>query len=67
MTLNELLSSDAVFVNANDIAPILNARPQEIRNQAKADASVLGFPVIVINKRVRVPRVPFLRWIGMDV
>ena len=64
MTINELKQSDRVCVNANDIAPVIGADPAWIRYQAHTDPSKLGFPVIVIKRRVKIPRVPFLQFIG---
>lgn len=64
MTLDELMQSKKLFVNPSDIAPILRCDPQCIRHQARASPSALGFPVIVQGSRVRIPRIPFLRFIG---
>lgn len=67
MTLDEIQASSDVFIKAGDIAPILGVNPNDIREQAHFDASRLGFPVVVIGRRVHIPRVPFLRYLGVDV
>lgn len=67
MTVEELKSCKSVFVYADDIAPIIGASPQLLRQQAHIDASLLGFPVAIVNHQVRIPRKPFLRFIGEDV
>lgn len=67
MTLTELKESDALVVTVSDIADILGCNPQTIRCQAKANPSQLGFPVSVIGNRVKVPRIPFLNYIGVNV
>ena len=67
MTLAEIRSSDALMLTPADIAPILGCDPQCIRDQARTDPSVLGFPVSVIKTRTRIPRIPFLNFIeGRD-
>lgn len=64
MNLIDLKKSPETFVSADDIAPILGCDGQSIRSQAQANPTKLGFPVIVIGRRVRIPRVPFLNFIG---
>lgn len=66
MTIQELKESDKVYVNSKDIAPIINADPAWIRFQAHENPAKLGFNVIVTNRRVKIPRKPFLRFIGED-
>jgi len=65
VTLEELQKSTEIFVTPADVAPILKCDPQCIRKQAQTDPSQLGFPVIVQGSRVRIPRIPFLRFIGV--
>ena len=60
MTLNEIKQSDTAYLNITDIAGVLNAAPQAIRNQIWREPERLGFPVIVIGTRIRIPRIPFL-------
>ena len=67
MTLEEIKKSDTLFLTPAQVAPILRTDPQLIRIVAKTNPSQLGFPVSVIKSRVKIPRVPFLRWIGENV
>lgn len=67
MTIQELQASNAVYVNANDVAGVLGCNPHYIRLQAHADKEKLGFPVIVTGRRVRIPRVPLLQALGYAV
>lgn len=60
MTLKDIEQTDAEFLLASDIAPVLGINPQDIRSQAQSDASKLGFPVIVTGTRVRIPKEGFL-------
>lgn len=64
MTIEELKHSTKVFVSPADIAPILRCDPQCLRHQAKIDPYMLGFPIVQVGTRIRIPRVPFLRFIG---
>ena len=65
MTLQQLIDSDQVFISPADIAEILRCDPQCIRNQAHRDQSKLGYPTIIIGNRIRIPRIPFLRYLGL--
>ena len=47
-----------------DIADVLNADPQDIRVQARTAPEKLGFPVIIIKSRTKIPRLPFLRYMS---
>lgn len=63
-TLAEIKASDAVFLKPADIAPVLQCNPNYIRQMAHERPELLGFPVIVIGTRTRIPRKPFLAYIG---
>ena len=63
MTINDIRTSTAVYLTAADIAPLLQCDPQQIRAQAHRDPSKLGYPVIVIGRRVRIPRAAFIRYL----
>lgn len=67
MTISELELSDRIFVTARDVDDIIGCSAENIRSQAQDDPSKLGFPVVVIGNRLRIPRIPFLRFIGEDV
>ena len=64
MTMQELRSTDKDFLTVMDIAPVLGTSPQAIRCQAHSNPAKLGFPVVIIGTRVKVPRKPFLVHIG---
>lgn len=51
------------FMTAEEAARILGTNPQSIRAQAHRDPLALGFPVIVIGRRVLIPRKPFTSFI----
>lgn len=64
MTLAEIKKSPDMWLTAADIAPVLECNPDAIRHQAQTDPSKLGFPVVVIGTRVKIPRTPFLSFLG---
>ena len=63
-TLDALLASDKVMLTPAEVAPVLGCDPYAINVQAKEDPARLGFPVAVIRSRVKIPRLPFLQWLG---
>lgn len=67
-TLPELARrTDTEFFTPQDVSQVLGADPQTIRLTAKLRPDLLGFPVILMGSRVRIPRIPFLRFMGVDV
>lgn len=66
MTLDEIRNSTKEVLTPADIADVLNADPQDIRVQARTAPEKLGFPVIIIKSRTKIPRLPFLRFLGAD-
>lgn len=66
MTLDEIRNSTKDVLTPADIADVLNADPQDIRIQARTAPERLGFPVIIIKSRTKIPRVPFLRYMGIE-
>ena len=51
------------FYTAVEVARILHCDPQLLREQAHRDPCALGFPVVVIGRRVRIPRTAFMRYL----
>lgn len=62
MTLHDLETLTANFLTAAQIAPILGTDPNLIRYQAHNAPQKLGFPVVVIGTRVKIPRMAFLNF-----
>lgn len=63
-TMSDLKHSGAAFFTADDICGVLQADPHTIRLCAKQRPDLLGFPVIVMGSRVKIPATPFLRFMG---
>jgi hypothetical protein len=47
-------------LTCQQIAPVLGANPATIHLQATDRPELLGFPVIVMGSRVKIPKRPFL-------
>lgn len=60
MKLSDIEKLDKEFLLAADVAPVLDMNPQDLREQARTNPSMLGFPVIVTGTRVRIPKDGFL-------
>ena len=60
MTLKEIEESRKEVLTCTDVAPVLKCNPATLHMQALEEPWRLGFPVIVMARRVKIPRRPFL-------
>ena len=67
MTLDEIRNSTKDVLTPADIAEVLGCDAQDIRIQARTAPEKLGFPVVVVKSRIKVPKVPFLKFFGADI
>lgn len=70
MTLDEIKASDKTMLTPADVAEALGVDAQGIRIMAHEQPERLGFPVTVVGRGgrgVRIPRVPFLRFMGHEI
>lgn len=63
MTLEEIKRMDSVMITPAIAAPVIGCDPQLIRLQARERPELLGFPVVVVGTRTKIPRIPFIRYI----
>lgn len=61
-TLEEIENCGKEFLTPKDVAPYLGCDRYSINLQAKKNAALLGFPVILLGTRVRIPRDGFVRF-----
>ena len=67
MTVNELIKSDSTYLTCAQVAELLGSKnPQQLRIQARENPDSLGFPVCVFGKRVKIPRIPFIKFLLGD-
>lgn len=64
-TVQALLDNPKPYLVPADIAKVLCISGDTIRAQAKA--GMLDFPTLISGTRVRIPTIPFLRWLGYEI
>lgn len=62
MTLAEIRSMEKDWLTPAEVGEVLGCDPQGIRVSAWQDRERLGFPVIIIGHRVKIPREGFIRF-----
>lgn len=67
MTLSEIINSEKTFLIPADIALVLGSDPHTIRCTAHQRPELLGFPFTFSGNRMKIPRIPFLRFMGVNV
>ncbi len=58
----EIRASDKEMLTAQDIAPVLGAHPQTIRETAKQAPERIGYPFTFSGNRMIIPRAGFINW-----
>lgn len=67
LTLDELIDSDKECFTPDDICGVLGVDPHSIRVAAKQRPDLLGFNFFFIGTRMKIPRIPFLQKMGVDI
>ena len=67
MTLEALCACTAPTLTPAQVADVLGCDPHWIRVAAKDAPELLQFPVLRVGNRVKIPRIPFLRFMGKEV
>lgn len=62
MTLEQIEALPTEVLTCQQIAPLLGANPATIHGQATERPELLGFPVIVAGRRVRIPKAAFIKF-----
>lgn len=62
LTLDQIEAMTTEVLTPAQVASVLHLDQDTIRGQARDCPWRLGFPVIVAGNRVKVPRLPFLRF-----
>ena len=62
MTVSEIQAANKPYLTP--VAEVLECDPQAIRLAARDNPGQLGFPVVRVGKRTKIPRIPFLRFLG---
>lgn len=67
MTVAEMCASEKILLTPSEISDVLGADPQTIRQTAKEHPERIGFPFTFNGANMKIPRKPFLRFIGEEV
>ena len=62
MTLDQIAEMTAEVLTPAQVASVLHLDQDTIRGQAREAPWLLGFPVVLAGNRVKIPRLPFLRF-----
>ncbi len=67
-SMADLAGMLCVFLCPADVAGVLGCTPYSISKAAETEEGRkgLGFPVIRIGTRTKIPRIPFLRFLGWE-
>lgn len=63
LTLQEMERCDREYLIPREVAEVLGCAPYSINIMAKQCPERLGFNVVMIGRRVKIPRRPFLKYI----
>lgn len=64
MSIDDLKQEDAAFITPKVAAQYLGCDPHWLRLVARQQPERLGFPVCCIRSRVKIPRIPFIKFLG---
>ena len=67
LTLDELVHSEKEYFTPDDICGVMGVDPHSIRMTAKQRPELLGFNFFFIGTRMKIPKIPFLRKMGIDI
>ena len=66
-SIQDIIALDRDYLTPAEIAGVLGSDPQSIRVAARVEPQRLGFPVVVIGSRVKIPKAAFLRHMGIEI
>ena len=64
-TIEDMVNSDKLFLSPADVSAVTGMDAQTIRVTAKQQPSAIGFPFTFSGRNMKIPRIPFLRWLGV--
>lgn len=65
--IQAIIDSNKEILTPAEIAPILGVDPHYIRIAARQRPELLKFEFFISGNRTKIPRIPFLRYIGINV
>lgn len=61
-TIEEIKATEKAFLTCAEIAPVIGSDAHALRIEARKEHSRLGFPVLLIGNRVKIPVAGFIAW-----
>jgi len=65
MTIEDIRNSEKILLSPADVSAVTGMDPQTLRVTARQNPSAIGFPFMFNGSRMKIPRIPFLRWLGV--
>lgn len=66
MTLAELIETEKTMLSCKDIADVVGIGQYNLHRYIMEYPERIGFPVMVTGNRIRIPRIPFLKFMGIE-
>ena len=65
-TVKELQESEKAFFTPDDVSGVLGSNPQTIRVTARQRPDLIGYEFTFVGNRMKIPKIPFLRFLGVE-
>ena len=65
-TLEDIRAEKKAFLTPDDICGILGSNAHTIRVTARQRPELIGFDFTFVGNRMKIPRIPFLRFMGAE-
>ena len=62
MTLEDIKKKETNVLTCKDVSKVLKCSEQTLHLQAQLRPELLGFPVVCIGNRVKIPKEPFIKF-----
>lgn len=66
-TLEELRASPKAFFTPGEVCGVLGSNPQTIRVTARQRPDLIGYEFTFVGNRMKIPKIPFLRFLGIEI
>jgi hypothetical protein len=66
MTLDKIASSKKDMLSCGDVADVVGIGTYNLHRYIMEYPERIGFPVMITGNRIRIPRIPFLRFMGIE-
>ena len=67
LTLQDIKQMEKDIITPAEAAQVVGCDPQLIRLEARERPENLGFPVIIVRNRTKIPRVAFIKYMEGDL